>query len=135
MAHITFQNNNIDINSIFYQSHKQLIKNIAIELDITDKDRQNELIKKFLGDPMKIKKQRDPLLPKKPNTSFIYFCGDYRDGIRTKNPDLKIGGVMKELGKMWESYDNKDKYIEMAKNARELYNEEIETYNLTNCYN
>ena len=134
MAHITFQNNNIDINSIFYQSHKQLIKNIAIELDITDKDRQNELIKKFLGEPMKIKKQRDPLLPKKPNTSFIYFCADYRDGIRTKNPDLKIGGVMKELGKMWESYDNKDKYIEMAKNARELYNEEIETYNLTNCY-
>ena len=67
MAHIPFQNNVIDLNQLFYNSHKNLIKRVAGELGA--KDKQDELIKKLLGDPLKIKRQRDPLMPKKPNSS------------------------------------------------------------------
>ena len=95
MAHIHFQNNIIDINRIIYESHKTLIKKIATELDA--KDKQEELITKFLGDPLKIKKQRDPLLPKKPMTSFLLFCDEKRSLVKKEYPDYKMGQIMKKF--------------------------------------
>ena len=132
MAHIHFQNSAIDINRILYESHKSLIKKIATELDA--KDKQDELITKFLGEPLKIKKQRDPLLPKKPKSSFLLFCDEKRSGVQKKYPDYKMGQIMKKLGEMWQNCENKQKYIDIASKAKEEYREELETYNLNNFH-
>ena len=132
MAHIHFQNNIIDINRIIYESHKTLIKKIATELDA--KDKQEELITKFLGDPLKIKKQRDPLLPKKPMTSFLLFCDEKRSLVKKEYPDYKMGQIMKKLGEMWQNCEDKQKYIDIAIKAKEEYIEELEVYNLNNFY-
>ena len=132
MACNFFQNNVVDLNAMWYESHKILIKRIAAELGCSD--RQDELVLKFIGTPLKIKKQKDPLLPKKPKTSFLHFCDEQRPNIRENHPELKMGGVMKELGKLWSNCDNKEKYEKMASESKIEYEESIDTYNMNNCY-
>lgn len=132
MSSLFFNNNTIDLNQMWYDSHIKLLKQITRELNV--QDRQDELIHKFIGDRLKIKKRRDPNRPKKPLSSFLYFCNDYRDKVRSDNPDLKMGGVMKELGKLWKDLDeeNKIKFIKMAETAKGQYEEQLEQFNLVN---
>ena len=80
-----FHNNTVDINHIWYKSHKDLIKMVAMELDC--KDKIEELTEKFLGTQIKIKKFRDPNEPKKPKTGFQFFCDEFRPKIVKKNPE------------------------------------------------
>ena len=124
-----FHNNTVDINHIWYKSHKDLIKAVANELDC--KDKVEELIEKFLGTQLKIKKFKDPNEPKKPKTGFQHFCDEFRPKIVKKNPDFKLGDIMKELGKLWGSYteEQKEKYNEMYNDAKCVYEEQLEQYN------
>ena len=134
MACNSFQNNTSDLNDLWYNSHKRLIHKIANEF--SGIERADELVEKYLCKPLKIKKQRDPLLPKRPNSSFLFFCNDHRNKIREDNPELKMGGVMKELGKLWKNITEKEKekYIIMATDAKASYEDAIETYKLNNCH-
>lgn len=132
MACNFFQNNVVDLNAMWYDSHKILIKRVAAELGASD--RQDELVLKYIGTPLKIKKQKDPLLPKRPKSSFLYFCDEQRPGVRENDPELKMGGVMKELGKLWNSCENKEKYEKMAQEGKSDYEDALENYNANNCY-
>ena len=53
-----------------------------------------------------------------------------RPTVKSKNPDLKLGGVMKELGKMWGKLSDKEKekYEELYQEDKIRYEEEIEEY-------
>ena len=53
-----------------------------------------------------------------------------RPGVKNKNPELKLGGVMKELGKMWSELteEKKEKYNELYEQDKIRYEEEIEEY-------
>jgi hypothetical protein len=132
MNKLEFHNNTVDINSMWYDSHRSLIENIANELG--SEDQIEQLVEKFLGKEIKFKKLRDPNAPKKAKTSYMYFCNDFRKSITEKNPELKMGGISKELGKLWNSYSDEDKskYAEIAKQDRDRYEEEFEEYNLSN---
>lgn len=132
MSSLFFNNNTIDMNQMWHDSHIKLLKQITRELNV--QDRQDELIDKFIGERLKIKKRRDPNKPKRPLSSFLYFCNDYRDTVRSDNPDLQMGGVMKELGKLWKDLDeeNKIKFIKMAEIAKSQYEEQLEQFNLVN---
>ena len=132
MASNFFQNNTVDLNDLWYNSHKKLIKRVLAEVDALD--RQEEIITKFLAVPLKIKKQRDPLMPKRAKSSFLYFCDEYRQTIRNNNKGLSMGGVMKELGKLWGKCECKDKYEQLSKEAKQDYEERMEEYNDNNCY-
>ena len=132
MASNFFQNNTVDLNDLWYNSHKKLIKRVLAEVDALD--RQDEIITKLLAEPLKIKKQRDPLMPKRAKSSFLYFCDEHRDKVRSKNKKLSMGGVMKELGKMWRECESRDKYVQMSKDAKQDYEERMEEYNDNNCY-
>ena len=134
MASNLFQNTRLDLNAMWYDSHKSLLKRVAAELGASEK--QDELIEKFLGNPLKIKKQRDPLMPKRPKSSFLFFCDHNRQPIRDKTPDLSMGMVMKELGKQWSDCDEEDrtKFEEMSKNAKSDYESNLEEYHLNNYY-
>ena len=132
MSALFFNNNTMDLNQLWYASHVKLLKQLTRELNI--QERQDELIEKFIGDRIKIKKRKDPNLPKRPLSSFLYFCNDYRDKVRTENPELKMGGVMKELGKIWSELEDtkKDKFIKLAEIAKGQYTDQLEQYNLEN---
>ena len=132
MAGVFFQNNTCDINSIWYESHKLLIKRIVAELNVSD--REDELIDKFIGKPIKIKKQRDELYPKRPKTSFLFFCDEHRDIVKKNKPNLKLGDTMKELGILWKECCDKSKYSELSDNAKIEYEDNLETYKINNYY-
>ena len=132
MASNFFQNNTSDINQIWFDSHKKLIKRVTTELGQVDK--YEELVEKFLGKQLKIKKQKDPNMPKRSKSSFLYFCDAHRNSVKTKNPTFKMGDVMKELGTKWASCKDKDTYIKLAQEAKSEYLEKLEAYNENNCY-
>ena len=132
MASNFFQNNTVDLNTLWFDSHKKLIKRVLAEVDASD--RQDELIEKFLSKPLKIKKQKDPLMPKRPKSSFLYFCDEYRQQIRSADKTLSMGGVMKELGQLWVKCEDKEKYEKMSKDAKQDYQDRMEEYNDNNCY-
>jgi len=132
MASNFFQNNTLDLNQMWFSSHKKLIKRVLTETGKLDK--YDELVHKFLGDQLKIKKQRDPLMPKRPKSSFLYFCDKHRNDIRKKNPKYKMGDVMKQLGKMWKACEDKEPYNKMSSDAKTEYEENMEDYNNNNCY-
>lgn len=132
MASNFFQNNTVDLNDLWYNSHKKLIKRVLAEVNASDM--QEEIIKKFLAKPLKIKKQKDPLMPKRPKSSFLYFCDEHRTSIRTENKGISMGDVMKELGQLWGKCESKDTYEELSKEAKQDYEERMEEYNDNNCY-
>ena len=134
MSNLAFHNDTIDLNTLWYNSHKNLIEKIAIELDHHDKI--DELITKFIGTPHKFKKKKDPNLPKRARSSFIFFCNDRRLSITTKFPNLNMGSISKELAKIWNNYtlEDKEKYLQMHLNDKERYMEELEQYEMNKDY-
>ena len=53
---------------------------------------------------------------------------------KKKHPDLRMGGISKELGKLWGTYspEEKEPYNDKSMVDRNRYDEEIEEYNLNN---
>ena len=92
------------------------------------------MVEKFIGKPIKIKKQRDQAMPKKPKSSFLYFCDEFRNEVKNSNPDFKIGDIMKELGNRWKACEEKDKYNKLAEDARIEYEDDLEEYKANNYY-
>ena len=133
MAQHFFQNNVSQTQDLWYNSHKKIIQYVAAELNAPDKT--EELVEKFLGKQIKIKKTRDAAMPKRPKSSFLFFCDEKRQDIMKNNDNMKIGDIMKKLGKAWKNQTNKTKYIQLASVAKINYEEKIEEYNLNNFYN
>jgi hypothetical protein len=134
MANRKFHNNTVDINHMWYRSHKELIKQITRELGVVDKT--DELIDMFLGTETKFKKHKDPNAPKRPKTGFLLFCDEFRDDIKKKNKELQMCDVMKELGKLWGTYSDveKEQFNLKYRDARSEYEEQIEEYNMNYNY-
>ena len=132
MNSLKFHNTTVDINHIWFRSHKELIRLVARELGSVDKT--DELVEKFLGNETKFKKHKDPNAPKRPKTGFLYFCDEYRSKIKEENKDLHMCDVMKELGKLWGTYNDEQKetYNLKYREAHGEYEEKMEEYNLNN---
>ncbi len=127
-ASIEFYNNTIELNNLRYDSHKRIIEMVAIELERGDAI--DELIEKFLGKPLKFKKRKDPNLPKKALSSYIFFCKERRQAIQESNPDMKMTQVSAKLGEIWATLDEKgrQKYMDMHEKDKERYEEALENY-------
>ncbi len=126
-----FYNNTVELQHFFFQSHASLLQRVAIELG--HGDRCDELIEKFLGDKCKIKKRKDPDLPKRALSSYMFFAKDFRPKLKKKFPDLKVTEIMKKTGQEWNKLKEKnssklDKYVELANKDKERYEEEMELY-------
>jgi len=137
MAQVQYQENQVTINDMFYESHSSLIERVCIALKSVDKI--EELKTMLLGERMKMKFKKDPNKPKKPKSGFLFFCDEVRGKIiethRKENGKVIIGDVAKELGKRWKKLTNgnKKKYTEMKENDKERYVQQMENYN-TNLY-
>jgi hypothetical protein len=137
MANIVFSNNTVGLHELFYDSHAQLLRMIALDLGAEDKI--DYLQEKFLGKKRKLKKIKNPYAPKKPKSSYFFFCDEHRTnliekhkkknkGIKQKNKSM-MGLVAKELGKMWKELNNKDKYTKFAIDDKTRYENEMNTFN------
>ncbi|PVU97758.1 hypothetical protein BB559_001925 [Furculomyces boomerangus] len=86
------------------------------------------------SNPEQIKKApKDPNAPKRPLSSYILFCSDYREAARLKNPTISSQDISKVLGEMWKGIDSKlkNKYEEMAKLSKIRYENELAAYKKT----
>ena len=105
MAHLTFHNDTVSLNHLWYESHKNLIATVCIKLGQHDKIA--ELTHTLLGDPFKIKPMKDPAKPKRPTSGYLYFCEEARPKLMKKmrgkkNKKVNLGDIAKELGAMWK---------------------------------
>lgn len=132
MSSMLFHNDTRELNLLWYNSHKNLLTSVCIELGQVDKI--TELSQKFLGPPLKIKALKDPNKPKRAKTSYFYFCDEMRPPIlaeyRKNNRKIIIGDVAKKLSKMWTniSLEDKQKYTALGEIDKQRYLDEMEVY-------
>lgn len=73
----------------------------------------------------KRKKEKDPLEPKKPLSSFLIFSAKRRLVLQETNPNIFGADLSKELGRLWGELSESDKrpFIEQATILKHEYNE------------
>jgi hypothetical protein len=79
------------------------------------------------------KKFKDPNMPKKPMTPFIFFNKENIDEYKRKNPNEKVyvTKIVKKSGEDWKKLkeNEKEKYIKMSDKDKKRYEKEIIKYN------
>jgi len=62
------------------------------------------------------KAKKDPKAPKRALSAYMFFSQDWRERIKTENPDASFGEVGKLLGAKWKELDDTEKkpYVEQA---------------------
>ncbi|OLY79564.1 High mobility group protein B3 [Smittium mucronatum] len=73
---------------------------------------------------------KDPFAPKRPVSSYILFCNDYREKIKLLEPSISSQEVSKRMGDLWNNISEaeKAKYDEMALELRVKYTEDMQNY-------
>jgi len=68
-------------------------------------------------------------MPKKPRSSYLFFCEETRDALKRDNPDLIVTDLAKLQGAAWKELDDSDKqrYLDKAAADVERYKAEMET--------
>ncbi|WPA98873.1 uncharacterized protein RHO25_003486 [Cercospora beticola] len=76
------------------------------------------------------KKKKDPNMPKRGLSAYMFFANDTRDKVRDENPGIKFGEVGKILGERWKALNEKQKAPYEAKAAadKKRYEEEKAAY-------
>jgi hypothetical protein len=78
------------------------------------------------------KKLKDPDAPKRPRSSYIWFCGDKRAGVVEEFPEAKATEVSKKLGALWKSKyasaKKRAKWVKKAAEDKERYTEAMKGY-------
>ncbi|KZS95401.1 hypothetical protein SISNIDRAFT_452003 [Sistotremastrum niveocremeum HHB9708] len=75
-------------------------------------------------------KKKDPNAPKRALSAYMFFSQDWRERIKTENPDAGFGEVGKLLGAKWKELDESEKkpYIERAAKDKQRAEEEKADY-------
>tara|TARA_B110000483_G_C17665026_1_gene339553 strand:- start:58 stop:465 length:408 start_codon:yes stop_codon:yes gene_type:complete len=134
MTSLTFHNDTASINHLWYESHKNILANVCIQLGQSDKI--EEMTNKLLGEKMKMKILKDPNKPKRPKSSYLFFCDKHRPALMKKmrkKGEVKLGDIAKKLGAAWKNISEKEKavFIGQSVKAKTEYEEAMEKYNLT----
>ena len=133
MANIRFHNDTKALNHLWFESHKNLLTSLCIEFGKTDQI--DDMVKKYLCEPVKMKALKDPNKPKRAKSAYLFYCDDHRqkilDTMRKKKKKVNIADVSKQLGAKWGGLSDAAKapYQAKAQADRERYQEEMEQYN------
>ncbi len=133
MANNRFHNDTKALNHLWYESHKNLLTSLCIEFGKTDQI--DDMVKKFLCEPVKMKALKDPNKPKRAKSAYLFYCDDHRqkilDTMRKKKKKVNIADVSKQLGAKWKGLSDAAKapYEAKAQADRDRYQEEMEQYN------
>lgn len=76
--------------------------------------------------PVKKRQKVEKTGPKKPLSSYMFYCKHSRTSIKEDNPEATFGQIGKLLGNTWKSMSKADKkkYEDMAAEDKERYKEE-----------
>ena len=120
-----YHNNCHDLMKAFHASHVDLLQNICAELKVEDKF--DELCEKFLNTTFSKVKKLKKEGPKKPKSSYMFFCMEKRADVAKKNPTFKLGQISKEIGEMWSKTTEKGKakFEKLAEADKKRYQDEL----------
>merc|ERR1712048_391553 len=76
----------------------------------------------------KSKKKKDPNAPKKPMSAYFLFMNEKRESIKRDNPDAGVSEIGKIAGEMWNKLEDKSRWEQMQKEAKEKYDIEYAEY-------
>jgi len=93
-------------------------------------------LKKLVNKSVKGNVQKDPNVPKRGKSAYLFFCSDMRESVKNSLPeDAKATDVTRELGSLWNVLkDDKSrakelsKYNKLAEEDRLRYQSEIASY-------
>ena len=70
-------------------------------------------------------------MPKKPHSSYLYFCDETREALTAAHPDTSVPDLAKLQGAAWKALDESEKQVYMDKAAEDLerYKAEMEAGN------
>jgi hypothetical protein len=126
-----FHNNTVNINDVWFESHKSLLQMLCVELGHSDKI--EEMSDKFLGKKLKMKAYKDPTKPKRSKSAYFFFCDDERTPIikkhKKKHKKINMGNVAKELAVLWKAIEDKSKYTSLADVDKKRYVEQMSIWN------
>lgn len=73
------------------------------------------------------KMRRDPNMPKKPLSAYIYFSQEMREQIKKENPKMPVASIMKEVSNRWSamSKEEKERYVTEAREDKKRYEKEL----------
>jgi len=73
---------------------------------------------------------KDPNAPKRPLSAFMFFCKDWRERVKSENPEASFADQGKLLGAKWKELDNEEKkpYAKAAAADKERYEVAKEKY-------
>ena len=103
--------------------------------DWTTPEGIREMSLAVINDAKKLKKEsriklKDPNAPKKPLTSYMFFCKEKRVEFKASNPHLKLPELSKVMGAEWRhlSDKKKSKYISKGEEDKKRYSNEMKDY-------
>lgn len=129
---LRFQNDVSALHHLWYESHKNLITSLCIETGNVEKIA--EYTDKFLGPSQKLKQRRDPKKPRRPKSSYLFYCDVHRtklmDDIRAEGKNIVISEISKVLGAEWKKLTSDDKKLfeAAAQKDRARYADEMQSY-------
>ena len=131
MAHLPYYNRLVNVTDVFYDSHRDLIEKVCIELNASEKI--DDMIDRYLDSSVKLKAKKDPNQPKRSKTSYMFFCEENRASVLKKNPTAKLGDVSKILGNQWKALSDKKKakFVKLADEDKVRYEGDMEKYQNT----
>ena len=72
----------------------------------------NSLKSSYFGNKApKIKKIKDPSLPKRPKNAYMLYCAKMRASVKEELNTNKVADIQKRLGEMWRSMNESDKQV------------------------
>merc|ERR1711939_212066 len=76
------------------------------------------------------KRKKDPNMPKRGLSAYMFFANEQRDKVREENPGIKFGDVGKMLGEKWKALTEKQRTPYEAKAAadKRRYEQEKAAY-------
>merc|ERR1712048_1087510 len=76
----------------------------------------------------KSKKKKDPNAPKKPMSAYFLFMNEKRESIKRDNPDAGVSDIGKIAGEMWSKLEDKSRWEQQQKEAKEKYDIDYAEY-------
>ncbi|KAI9283851.1 putative high-mobility group non-histone chromosomal protein, partial [Umbelopsis sp. AD052] len=75
-------------------------------------------------------KEKDPNAPKRPVSSYLYFCNDRRAHIKKEQPSIDPKDMVSLLGKEWQALDEaaRKQWERKASEDKERYQKQLEVY-------
>lgn len=78
-------------------------------------------------------KKKDPNMPKKGMSAFMFFSNENRNKIKEANPEMSFGEIGRKVGEAWKALSDKQRqvYVKKSVEDKKRYESDMQTYTET----